>query len=271
MTNAPSQEIPNASCLDRIRIVMVRSRSPGNVGSAARAMKNFGLSKLVLAALPNFDDPEFFATESRKLAWRARDLLETVEKVEDLETALAGTHFALGTAPRELQGARTLTPRQAARELVEEARAGRQVALVFGGEADGLRNHEHSQLAGIVRIPTGEAYQDLNLAQSIVVCGYEIFQAHQELRDQAPAPSAQEDPASFEEFQGLLQATQELLTEAGFFKTPGETLIEELQRVAGRARFSSREVKVFRGVLRQLGWSLRNGPGEATVPVPRPG
>lgn len=258
------------SPLDRIRIVMVRSRSPGNVGSAARAMKNFGLSHLALAALPTFEDPDYFRTESEKMAWRARDLLGTATRHPELSDALTGTRFALGTAPRELRGARTWTPREAAAELVRRAHAGEEVALVFGGEADGLRNSEHSQLAGIVRIPTGEDYQDLNLAQSIVVCGYEIYQAHLEASGRAPEPRAAEPPAPHEETRALFDATTALLAEAGFFKTPGDTLREELERVAGRAGLTSREVKIFRGVLRQLGWSLAHGPGEATVPVPRP-
>jgi TrmH family RNA methyltransferase len=265
-----SPPAPLAEALERIRIVMVRSRSPGNVGSAARAMMNFGLSRLVLAAQPTFEDPDFFPVESRKLAWKATPILDACQQTETMEAALTGATLCFGTAPRELQGARTLTPRQASRELLQAALAGREVALVFGGEADGLRNHEHSLLSGIVRIPTGEDYQDLNLAQSVVVCCYELFQVGQELTGLAAEPTAQEPPAPFQETRALLQAAEGLLQDAGFLKATGPSLVEELQRVGGRAGLTSREVQIFRGMLRQLGWAIRNGPGDATVPVPRP-
>ena len=101
---------PIDDALAKVRVVLVRSRSPGNVGSTARAMLNFGLVQLHVAELPEFDDPSYFETESRKLAWRAANLLDTARFHGGLDEALTGTTLAFGTAPRELPGTPTLTP-----------------------------------------------------------------------------------------------------------------------------------------------------------------
>lgn len=250
---------PSPAPVPPIRIVMVRPRSPGNVGSAARALKNFGLSRLVLAELPSFEDPTFFETESRKLAWKARDVLEGAETFPDLSQALEGVQFCLGTAPRGLRGTPTMPPEEAAQELVRRAREGQDVALVFGGEADGLRKHEMSLLSGNVWIPTSADYTDLNLAQSVVVCCHEIFRAAG--RPEAPQPRvfAGDEALTVEEEEALFQAAAELLSEVGFFKTPGDTLALELRRILARSDLRQREAKVFRGMIRQLAWGVRQG------------
>lgn len=247
--------------LSRVRVVLVRSRSPGNVGSTARAMLNFGLVQLHVAELPEFDDPTYFETESRKLAWRAAGLLDVAHFHPTMDDALAETTLAFGTAPRELPGTPTLTPREAATRLVAEARAGREVALVFGGEADGLRKRELSRLDGLIRIPTGPTYQDLNLSQSVVVCAYELFLA-------AGAPQAPRDPASPDEEPlphaaelHLFGALRDLLTEVGFLDEEGTAMADELQRRLARRQVTRREATLLRGMISQLRWATRRGEG----------
>jgi tRNA/rRNA methyltransferase len=130
------------------------------------------------------------------------------------------------------------------------------VALVFGGEADGLRKRELSRLDGLVRIPTGPHYQDLNLAQSVVVCAYELFLA-------AGAPQAPREPASPDEElvpheaeQHLFEAMRELLSDVGFLKEEGTALSDELRRRLGARQLTRREAILIRGMLSQIRWAL---------------
>lgn len=243
--------------LSRIRVVMLRSRSPGNVGSAARAMLNFGLTSLHAAELPEFDDPGFFERESRKMAWRAGAVLDGLRVHDRLDGALDGTSLVIGTAPRELRGTPTLTPREAATQLVDAARGGREVALVFGGEANGISKRELSRMAGLVRIPTGDAYEDLNLSQSVVICAYEIFLAAGAPRAAPPAPDPEDAPLPHAETQALVDAGQDLLARVGYLKEDGFALADELRRVMTRARLTRREANLVRGMIRRLNRAVK--------------
>ena len=247
---------PIDDALAKVRVVLVRSRSPGNVGSTARAMLNFGLVQLHVAELPEFDDPSYFETESRKLAWRAANLLDTARFHGGLDEALTGTTLAFGTAPRELPGTPTLTPREAATRLIAEAQAGREVALVFGGEADGLRKRELSRLDGLVRIPTGPHYQDLNLSQSVVVCAYELFLAAGSPQAPRDPPSPDEEPLPHEAERALFEALRKVLVEVDFLKEEGTAMADELQRRLGRRQVTRREATLLRGILSQVRWAI---------------
>lgn len=248
---------PIDDALARVRVVLVRSRSPGNVGSAARAMLNFGLVQLRVVELPDFDDPSYFETESRKLAWRAARVLDGARFHPDLDQALVDTTLAFGTAPRELSGTPTLSPREAAARLIAEARAGREVALVFGGEADGLRKRELSRLDGLIRIPTGPTYQDLNLAQSVVVCAYELFLAAGAPQAPREPPSPDEEPLPHHAEGALFESIRQLLTEVGFLKEEGTAMADELQRRLASRQVTRREATLLRGMVSQIRWAIR--------------
>ena len=241
-----------ADRLDRIRIVLVRTSHPGNIGAAARAMKTMGLVRLVLVEPRAFPHAEAYA-----LAAGADDLLERTSVVSTLAEALAGCTRAFGCTAR-LRGVSLpeLSARDAAPALVEAARSG-DVALVFGNERTGLTNDELFQCQAAVHIPANPEYTSLNLAAAVQVLTYELRMAA--LADGgAGVPDAaigsryeegedQADAAAMEGFFGHLEHALEAID---FFKGRApHTLMRRLRRLFFRAEPSEREVMILRGIL----------------------
>lgn len=235
--------------LANIRIVLSQTSHPGNIGSAARAMKTMGLTQLVLVA------PRLFpAWEATSLAAGADDVLAAAHVVATLDEALAGCSYAVAATarPRELV-AEIFDARQAAAQLVQaagrDASSGSSlVAVVFGNETSGLSNEDARRCNAMAHIPANPAYSSLNLAAAVQVFAYELRMA----TDRAlPAPAGPQDiPATQEEIDGLLRHCETALTEIGFYKpdNPGR-LMPRLQRLFGRARLEREEVNILRGIL----------------------
>ena len=155
--------------LPNLRIVLVGTQHPGNIGSAARAMKTMGLSALHLVAPERFPDPE-----ANTLAAGADDLLAAAPVHADLDAALAGCHFVLGTSARRRHvPLPELGPREAAERLLDAAGQG-PVALLFGRERTGLENAELQRCHFTVGIPTDPGFSSLNLAAAVQVLSYEL-------------------------------------------------------------------------------------------------
>ena len=177
--------------LQNLRIVLVGTQHPGNIGSAARAMKTMGLSALHLVAPERFPDPEAVA-----LAAGADDLLAAAPVHADLDAALAGCTFVLGTSARRRHvPLPELSPRDAARQLVEAAARG-PVALLFGRERTGLENGELQRCHASVGIPTNPEFSSLNLAAAVQVLCYELRLALLETSGGA-LPSGRPMPATW--------------------------------------------------------------------------
>jgi tRNA (cytidine32/uridine32-2'-O)-methyltransferase len=230
--------------LPRIRIVLVATTHPGNIGSTARAMKTMGLSQLVLVAPLVFPAPEATA-----LCAGADDVLDAALVVPDLDTALVGCVRVYGCTPRP----RTvpmpeLTPRAAAPQALEHARRG-TVAIVFGTESSGLSNDQVQRCHTAVNIRANPAYDSLNLAQAVQVVCYELRCAA--LEDAAPIAAAAESepPATFDELEGLFVHLEQTLFEIDFLKGRGSaTLMRRLRRLLLRAVPTRREVMLLRGI-----------------------
>jgi tRNA (cytidine32/uridine32-2'-O)-methyltransferase len=238
--------------LHRIRIVLVATTHPGNIGSAARAMKTMGLARLVLVAPRHFPHPEADA-----LAAGADDVLAGARVVDDLDAALAGCVLALGCTPRP----RTVpmpewTPREAAPRALAEAAAG-EVAIVFGTESSGLSNEQVQRCHAAVNIPADPAYDSLNLAQAVQVLCYELRIAALAAALPGPvaaggpeAPARAEPPATAGELEGLFGHLDAALFEIDFLKGRGSAnLMRRLRRLFLRARPTRREVLILRGIL----------------------
>ena len=169
-----------AAHLSHVRIVMVNTTLPANIGSALRAMKTMGLNKLVLVAPKTYPHPDIDA-----LAAGATDLIEQIEVVEQLEDAIADCHLVFGTSARS----RTipwplLDARPAAvKSLNAVAQYGQNIAIIFGREDRGLTNEELALANYHVTIPVNEEYGVLNVAQAIQVICYEMRIAAIELAD----------------------------------------------------------------------------------------
>ena len=164
-----------ADALGRIRIVLHRTSHPGNIGSAARAMKTMGLTRLVLVA-PKVADPAA-DEEARALATGSVDVVERATICASLEQALEGAEVAIAFSarPRDLSHA-PLDARAAAAEAVASAATG-EVALVFGNETAGLSNHDVMLCNRLAHIPSDPRHGSLNLAAAVQVAAYELRMA----------------------------------------------------------------------------------------------
>ena len=234
--------------LDKVAIVLVEPREPGNIGAAARAMANMGLSRLVLVR-----PPEFLVAEAFKMALAARPLLEAAVVADDLAQALAGFGYVAGTTRRAGSGRRgRLTPRQLAAELPAIA-AANDVAILFGREESGLTNDELRYCQRLVTIPSSEGFGSLNLSQSVLVIAHEIF-----LSAGAPASCSPGSPgrrAPTADLEGLYGQMERVLLEIGYLDPANPArMMRVFRRLLGRAGPDAREVKALRGIFRQVAW-----------------
>jgi tRNA (cytidine32/uridine32-2'-O)-methyltransferase len=231
----------------RIRIVLVGTQHPGNIGSAARAMKTMGLHRLVLVA------PERFPhREADALAAGALDVVEAAERFDTLAAAVADCGLVVGCTARARRIAMDEAgPRDAAVRLVAQAARGNEVALVFGRERTGLENDELQLCHAAVTIPANPGYSSLNLAAAVQVLSYELRLAALAGADAAAEPVAADDlPASHAEMEGFFGQLADTLDAIDFHKgrTP-EAAMHKLRRVFLRAAPDAREVRLLRGVL----------------------
>src|SRR6476646_1298958 len=194
--------------LSAVRIVLVATSHPGNIGAAARAMHTMGLSRLVLVDPRRFPDAEAVA-----LASGATAILDDAQVVATLEEALAGSILTVGLSgrPREFAG-RVLALRAAAAESIAHAARG-DVALVFGTEMSGLSNDELARCAVIAAIPANPGYASLNLAAAVQVVAYELRQA---ATDGAVWRAPRFEPASFDEIEELYAHGRRTLADMRF-------------------------------------------------------
>lgn len=231
----------------RLRIVLVNTSHPGNIGGAARAMKNMGLSSLYLVAPKKFPDPE--------AVWRAaggEDLLNSAVVVETLDEAIADCKLVVGTSARERRIPwPLLTPRECGDQAVAETQH-HEVALVFGREDRGLTNDELHKCNAHVHIPANPAYSALNLATAVQVLCYEYRMSalaqqrgealHFDDWDMPPA-----DTKALEAYYEHLQTTLERLS---FIEpdNPRQTMTR-LRRLYNRIRLDDMELSIMRGIL----------------------
>jgi tRNA/rRNA methyltransferase len=158
--------------LDSIHIVLYRPRFPENIGSAVRAMRNMGLSKLIVVDPENFDIEKIMRLATHDSA----EMVEQIKQYDDLESAVASMNYVVGTTAR-LGGERQTIqkPADLAQRLIPIS-AENQVAIVFGPEDRGLTNEEIRRCHVLINIPTAD-FSSINLAQSVMIICYEIYQA----------------------------------------------------------------------------------------------
>jgi TrmH family RNA methyltransferase len=225
-----------------IRIVLVDTSHPGNIGASARAMKNMGLSTLVLVRPQSYPAPEATARASG-----AADLLQRARVEQSIDAAIAGCGLVLGTSVRRrCANWRVLDARSAAAEL-QEASAIRPVAVLFGGERNGLANDELARCHALIRIPVSGEYESLNLAQAVQIVCYEIMMAGR-VPAQRQLPAVR--PASTEAMAALQRHLDDVLESAGFMHSRNASqLRQRLARLLARAMPDAKEVRILRGML----------------------
>jgi tRNA (cytidine32/uridine32-2'-O)-methyltransferase len=243
---------------DFLRIVLVGTQHPGNIGSAARAMKTMGLSRMVLVAPERFPDREAYA-----LAAGANDVLDVAEIHPTLQSAVADCHLVLAsTARRRTVPMPELTPRDGAQRLLAGQAMG-EVALVFGRERTGLENDELQLCHAAICIPANPDYSSLNLAAAVQVLTYE-FRMAALAQSQSPALAAtqvdpDELPASHGEVESFFQHLGALLDEIDFHKgKPPDMVTQRLRRLFLRAMPDPRELRILRGIFSDTQRLLRS-------------
>ncbi|AGA32559.1 tRNA:Cm32/Um32 methyltransferase [Thioalkalivibrio nitratireducens DSM 14787] len=231
--------------LGRIRVVLVGTSHPGNIGSVARAMKAMGLSDLVLV-----DPQRFPAAEATALAAGADDLLARARVLTRLEDAVADCVWVVGTSARRRgHSVPVFDPEPAARELIARASGG-SVALVFGRESSGLTNAELDRCTALVQIPTDPGFSSLNLAAAVQVLAYACRTAAL-VGDSGSAPGGGvERHATQAEMEALFEHYQRVLVQIEFLDPEKPRhLMRRLRHLYQRAGLTANEVRILRGIL----------------------
>ncbi len=231
--------------LARIRIVLINTTHPGNIGAAARAMKVMGLSALHLVTPKLFPNADATARASG-----ADDVLQAARVHESLDSALAGCSLVLGTSARFRSLPMPLLDVRRASEQALEESTSREVAILFGRERYGLTNQEMQRCQYLVNIPSNPAYSSLNLAQAVQIIGYELRVAAIGGAGLSVPPSDWE-PADDSQMEGLFQHLEQTLLDIRFLnpKQP-RRLMMRLRRLFNRARPDQNEINILRGILK---------------------
>jgi TrmH family RNA methyltransferase len=230
----------------RIRIVLVAPSHPGNIGAAARAMKNMALDDLVLVNPKQFPDAEATARASA-----ADDLLSAARVVPTLAQALEGCGFVAATTSRDRdQYFRVMDVRDAAARIVAESRRA-PAAVVFGAERTGLTNEELETAHALIRIPASSLYPSLNLSMAVQLVSYELFRARSGALPELPADPPAAPLASPAEMERLYAHLAQVLEEIEFRDRTqsGTHLMGRIRRFLQRAELDHNEVAILRGIL----------------------
>ncbi len=236
---------------DAIRIVLVATTHPGNIGSTARAMKTMGFGRLYLVSPKAF--PDIRASE---MAAGADDILDNVVLCGSLQEALADCKLVIGSSARprdiDLPG---FTPAEAAQYICTKD-AQSEVALVFGREHAGLTNEELLHCHFHMNIPSNPEYSSLNLAQAVQIMTYEIRMKL--LSPVAEVASSTDNMANSEEVHLFYQHLKEVLIEIGFLKPSNpRRLMQRVKRMFNRIQLEEMEIRILRGILSQIQNALK--------------
>jgi tRNA/rRNA methyltransferase len=246
--------------LSNLEIVLVRPETPRNVGSVARAGRNFGVERICVVGAPSIlEDGSAHAT-----AHGARDILDKIRFCEDLEAALAPHVFAVGTANRVRKG--KLPPLELPHEVVPEIAAasrGGSCALVFGPESRGLTDVELGRCTRLLRIPTQVDQPSLNLSQAVLLALQECWRAANGWSQALPAESPStnsvatepvDTPPTFAEFDLLLKHVESLMERTGFRPYAGdpESFRLAARRSLSRGRFERRDLRTLLTIAKTL-------------------
>lgn len=247
--------------LENIRVVLVGTSHPGNIGGSARAMKNMGLSRLVLV-----DPQDFPSDEAVARASGASDILEFAQVVATLEEALVGCRLIMGTSARNRHIPwPMLEPRECGVAACEQAAQGAQVALVFGREYAGLTNEELQRCHFHVHIPSDPAFSSLNLAAAVQVLAYEVrlgWLAAQGLPLKFEAVvDVGDEPVTADELESYFVHLEQALVQIGFLDPlKPRHLMSRLRRLYGRSGVTKLEVNILRGILTETIKAARGEP-----------
>lgn len=236
--------------LNQIRIVLIETSHPGNIGSTARAMKTMGLNSLYLVKPKSFPD-----LKAIELAAGADDVLQSAVVTHSLDQALEGCQLILSTSARprglSLPG---LIPSTCA-ELVSKQSDNTQVAIVFGRERSGLTNEELLKSHYHINIPSNMEYSSLNLSQAVQIIAYELRMKL--LTPQAKVSFRSDELANAEEIEQFYNHLKDVFIDIQFLKSSApRRLMQRVRRLFNRVQLEKMEVNILRGMLSQVQKSL---------------
>ena len=231
--------------LDHIAIILVEPQIPENIGSTARAMNNMGLNRLILVRPKNCDLSRVLKTATGT----SIEVIEDMEAYDDLREALGPYQYVVGTTARigAIRPAMT-QPRALAQGLISISQ-NNLVAILFGSEDHGLSNEQLRYCHAIATIPTA-LFSSLNLAQAVMIVCYEIFLAAREIE-----PDPQPRLANKFEPEGMYEHLKDVMMKIGFIDPQNpEHWMLNIRRFLSRLPLRAREVRIIRGVCRQMDW-----------------
>lgn len=236
-----------------VRVVLVATSHPGNIGAAARALKNMGLSQLVLVTPKHFPDTEAIARASG-----ADDILQNATVVSSLDEALIGCHLVLGTSARARQIPwPVLNPKEAAELAINNLKKQHKIALVFGREHAGLTNEELERCHYHIQIPANKNFSSLNVAAAVQILTYELQMAYLQWQQLPTKIQKQEStleqnslPCTKDNLELFYQHLEQTLINIHFLdpKKP-KHLMTRLRRLYGKAQITKLEMNILRGIL----------------------
>ncbi len=230
--------------LNNIRIVLVRTFHPGNIGSAARSMKTMGLTDLTLV-----EPRDFPSDEAEKMAAGATDVVANARLFDTLPDAIADcTTVIASTARPRGYDLPELDPEAAASLLVQDAQKG-PVALIFGPERMGLHNEDIKHAKYRVTIPANPEYSSLNMAAAVQTLSYEVYKAAMRCTPMQEKAPAQRDLPTSEDIERFYVHLEQVLGDIRFLRPhQGETM-QRLRHLFTRAEPDVLELNILRGIL----------------------
>lgn len=235
-----------------LRIVLVRTSHPGNIGSAARAMKTMGLNNLYLVQPKSFPDPK-----AVEMASNADDVLANAVVVNSLNEAIHDCCLVFGTSARTREITwPTLDVREAAIKIIEEVQT-KPVAILFGNERTGLLNEELQYCHYQLTIPANPTYSSLNLAAAVQIVSYELYMAYLNFKPITIMPF--DEQATVAELNGFYEHLENILNQVDFLN-PARSMqvMNRLKRLFNRTRLEQKEVRILRGILTAVGRGIAN-------------
>jgi TrmH family RNA methyltransferase len=240
--------LPVPAEFDQLRVVLVSSRNPLNIGAAARAMSNFGFLRLRVV------NPFAAGFREARSAVGASAVLGNAEEHASVAEAVADCKLVVGTTSvgeRDLNHA--VKPLEIAARVIRKQLASGRVAILFGSEKFGLSNKDFSHCHWLTRIPTREDHRSMNLGQAVAICMYELARARA-----VAGPAEKEELALSGEVERFTASLLGALKTSGYVN-PAASTDEKVRRLVRRLKMPARDVQVWLGVLRQIMWKMRSG------------
>jgi tRNA/rRNA methyltransferase len=235
--------------LDDLRVVLVSPRNPLNIGAAARAMSNFGCTRLRLV------NPYEVAFKEARSAVRAGYILEQAEVFERVADAVADCTLVAGTTAGGRRDLHLPLHRvEAGGSLLREHLRTGTAALLFGSEKFGLSNDDMSHCHWLLRIPTRDEHASMNLGQAVAICLYELRrEEHETERRFPPTPGA-----TAEDFERLTELLGDVLARSGYVNERVSRSSDlKLRRLIRRLGMPANDAETWLGMLRQILWKLK--------------